>query len=102
MISIVLQVKFVSLKNHLFKTSVMKKSNVQITLLAALFLISLCSYAYLATRSTETITPAENDPANTVQVEEENKVEKSAKYLLLDVEMIKKLAEAAGRLLPAS
>jgi hypothetical protein len=80
----------------------MKKSNVQITLLAALFLISLCSYAYLATRNTKTISPAGNDPANTVQVEEENKVEKSAKYLLLDVELVKNLAKAARRLLPAS
>lgn len=81
----------------------MKKSNVQITLLAALFLISLCSYAYLATRNTKTISPAGNDPANTVQVEENNnKVEKSAKYLLLDVELVKNLAKAARRLLPAS
>lgn len=80
----------------------MKKSNVQITLLAVLFLISLCSYAYLITRNSETIAPSGKDSANTVQVGEENKVEKSAKYLLLDVEFIKNLAKAARRLLPAS
>jgi len=97
-----LQATFDSLKNRLLKTSVMKKSNAQITLLAVLFLISLCSYAYLATRNSETIVPSGNDSSNTVQVEEENKVKKSAKYFLLDVEIIKKLSEAARRLLPAS
>lgn len=80
----------------------MKKSNVQITLLAALLLISLCSYAYLATRNSKNIAPSATDSVNTVQVEEENVGEKSAKYLLLDVELVKKLSEAARRLLPAS
>lgn len=80
----------------------MKKSNAQISLLAVLFLISLCSYAYLATRNSETIVPSSDDPVNTVQVEKENKVEKSTKYLLLDVELVKNLAKAARRLLPAS
>lgn len=80
----------------------MKKSNAQITLLAVLLLISLCSYAYLATRDTENVTPSGSDPANTVQIEEENVGEKSAKYLLLDIEIVKNITEAARRLLPAS
>ena len=80
----------------------MKKSNTQITLLAALFLISLGSYAYLATRNTENIAPSGNAIAAEVQIEQENKVEKSAKYFLLDVEIVKNLAKAARRLLPAS
>ncbi len=81
----------------------MKKSNVHLIVLAVLVLVSLCSYAYLATRNTPHPDNARMEaPENSRFEEDQTTADKSGKYLLLDIEAIKRLASAARRLLPAS
>ncbi len=85
------------------KTPVMKKSNAHFLVLAVLVLISLCSYVYLATRDAKDTEPTYSDSAKEEPVVQDNmKAGKSGKYLLIDVEALKKLATGVRRLLPAS
>jgi len=80
----------------------MKKSNAHYFILAALILCSVCSYVFLATRSVSTPEIGVQTSKEITIDKEKKEVEEGSKSLLPDVKMVKKLADAARRLLPAS
>ncbi len=77
----------------------MKKAKHPAVLLIVLATLSLASYIYLNSQEVET--QVEN---RTMQVEEMDKedIEKSKKFIIPDVELIKRVIQNGKRLLPAS
>lgn len=80
----------------------MKKSNAHFVVLAVLILCSLCSYIFLTTRSVATPEIGMQTSKEIILDKESKEVEESPKNLLPDVVLVKKLAGAVRRLLPAS
>jgi len=90
------------LKAKKLKTSVMKKSYAQFAVLAVLVLVSLFSYIYLTTRNASQPDLSMETPKENRLDKEGLEAEQSSKYLLLDVEAVKKITAAVRKFLPAS
>ncbi|MBX2930016.1 MAG: hypothetical protein KF852_19430 [Saprospiraceae bacterium] len=80
----------------------MKKSFSRFAVIALLASASLLSYIYLATRTTVDSPVVIENKSEGLPKDDGISGEKSTRSLLLDIELVKKVASATRRLLPAS
>lgn len=80
----------------------MKKSFSRFAFVALLAFASLFSYIYLATRTTVDSPVVIENKSEKSPSEDGISGEKSTRSLLLDIELVKKIAAATRKLLPAS